>query len=175
MVIKKPCSDSCENLGNSAEAFNPLHHVCEANACRRHWVMSVGHTDLPRSFLVFLRDVLKVRHTVTGMLEQKDGLQLPASLIPLQKIREVQKEKHFCKYTFLNGWTYDRQKPSILANRLLTTAGAGFHLIQRPRQAEHLTKFQRYHHRPFLFHKSFFPLQHQSSTAILTLPHKSKA
>lgn len=123
----------------------------------------------------FLRDVLKVRHTVTGMLEQKDGLQLPASLIPLQKIREVQKEKHFRKYTFLKGWTYDRQKPSILANRLLTTAGAGFHLIQRPRQAEHLTEFQRYHHRPFLFYKSFFPLQHQSSTAILTLPHKSKA
>lgn len=62
----------------------------------------------------------------------------------------------------------------VLAD-LLTTAGAGFHLTQRPRQAEKLPKFQRYHQRPFLFHKSFFPLQQQSPTAILTFPHKSKA
>lgn len=29
-----------------------------------------------------------MRHTVTGMLEQKDGIQLTAELIPLQKIKE---------------------------------------------------------------------------------------
>lgn len=32
-----------------------------------------------------------MRHTVTGMLEQKDGIQLTAELIPLQKIKEFQK------------------------------------------------------------------------------------
>lgn len=40
---------------------------------------------------VFLWDFLKVRHTVTGMLEQKDGIQLPVEVIPLQKIREFLK------------------------------------------------------------------------------------
>lgn len=40
---------------------------------------------------VFLRDFLKVRHAVTGRLEQKDGIQLTVKLIPLLKIREFQK------------------------------------------------------------------------------------
>lgn len=47
--------------------------------------MSAGCMNLPAT--VFLCDFLKVRHAVTGRLEQKGGMKL----IPLLKIREFQK------------------------------------------------------------------------------------
>ena len=88
-MLKKPCSDSSDDL-KSSEVINPsaphLHgeYTPEAAAkCAMHGFAMI---------VFFLRDFLKVRHAVTGTLEQKDGLQLTASLIPSQKIREVQKE-----------------------------------------------------------------------------------
>lgn len=54
-------------------------------------VLCLLNASICHNSLYFVWDFLKVRHAVTGMLGQKYGIQLTVSLIPLQKIKELQK------------------------------------------------------------------------------------
>ena len=126
---------------------------------------------------------LKVRHAVTGTLEQKDGTQHTVWLIPSQKIREFQKVffDHnkisvsvcvmFLKKcpSVIEGSFYPLWPALLKTNKCLhwdafdrtKASGAPYLTSQTPPV-------------PFHFCKSFVPsLRHQCSTATLTLPHKS--
>lgn len=171
-----------DRLKHSAEAPDSLGHIRSERT-----LQALGECLLTHGFVmrvsVFPWDFLKVRHTVTGMLEGwNPAHSWTDSITKDQRILEsvFQSKWNFHKYVcmFLKKcWSMIGRSFYPLLTDLLRVNnclhGAPFDFTTEASRAPYLTS--ETHHRPFQFYKSGFPcLWRKRFTAILTLPTQAK-